>query len=77
MDLKTGANVKRRQSKKPLDIRPRAPETQTQDVINGLLNMGLKKSEAVRLVLQVRQDQPSLRDTSEILKRCITLSYKK
>jgi Holliday junction resolvasome RuvABC DNA-binding subunit len=80
MDLKTGANVKRRQTKKPLDIRPRAPETQTpqtQDVINGLLNMGLKKSEAVRLVLQVRQDQPSLRDTSEILKRCITLSYKK
>lgn len=80
MDLKMGANVKRPRIKKPLDIRPRAPETQTpqtQDVLKGLLNMGLKKTEAERLVLRVLKDHPSLRDTSDILKRCITLSYKK
>lgn len=81
MDLKTGTNVKRLRTKKPLDIKPPpvGPETlspQNQDVINGLMNMGLKKSEAVRLVIQVRRDQPSLRDTADILKRCITLSYK-
>lgn len=79
MDLKTMVNVKRPRTKKPNDIKPppSGTTTQNQDILNGLMNMGIKKSEAVRLVLLVRQDQPSLRDTGEILKRCITLSYNK
>lgn len=86
MDLKTVPNVQRRQPKKPVDIPPVATvpvsESETfspyvQDVLKGLSTIGLKKSDAVRLVLQIRRDHPSLRDTAEILKRCITLSYKK
>ncbi len=84
MDLKTEPNVQRLRTKKPVDIKPppSGPETPpdtpyVQDVLKGLSNIGIKKSEAVRLVLQVRRDNPSLRDTGEILKRCITLSYRK
>lgn len=84
LDLKTVTNVQRPKPrvKKPEDI-PKVPVPESspppyvQDVLSGLSNMGLKKSEAVRLVLQVRREEPSLRDTADILKRCITLSYKK
>jgi len=48
---------------------PIAPETE--DTVKGLVNMGVKKSDAVRLVIQARSE--GLKNTKDLLRRCITL----
>lgn len=44
---------------------------ETEDTVKGLVNMGVKKSDAVRLVLQARSE--GLKNTKDLLRRCITL----
>ena len=44
---------------------------ETEDTVKGLVNMGVKKSDAVRLVIQARSE--GLKNTKDLLRRCITL----
>ena len=44
---------------------------ETEDTLKGLMNMGVKKSDAVRLVIQARSE--GLKNTKDLLRRCITL----
>ena len=44
---------------------------ETEDTLKGLMTMGVKKSDAVRLVIQARQE--GHRTTESLLRRCITL----
>ena len=78
MDLKYGPKVQlqgkspRRRVEPKTTSPPRdklSPETE--DTVKGLVNMGVKKSDAVRLVLQARSE--GLKNTKDLLRRCITL----
>ena len=79
MDLKTGVKVQLQKKQ----VRPKKPEPKTtsppgdkltpeaEDTLRGLMNMGLRRSDAVRLVLQARSE--GLKNTKDLLRRCITL----
>jgi hypothetical protein len=84
MDLKTvpkvqlqGKSLRRRVEPKttspPRDkLSPKdVTSPETEDTVKGLVNMGVKKSDAVRLVLQARSE--GLKNTKDLLRRCITL----
>ncbi len=79
MDLKTGVKVQLQKKQ----VRPKKPEPKTtsppgdkltpeaEDTLRGLMNMGLRRTDAVRLVLQARSE--GLKNTKDLLRRCITL----
>ncbi len=79
MDLKTGVKVQLQKKR----VRPKKPEPKTtsppgdkltpeaEDTLRGLMNMGLRRTDAVRLVLQARSE--GLKNTKDLLRRCITL----
>lgn len=79
MDLKTGPQVQlRKKVPKPrVEQKTTSPppkdhmSPEAEDTLKGLMNMGLKRTDAVRLVLQARQE--GHRSTKDLLRRCITL----
>lgn len=78
MDLKTGVKVQlqKKSPRRRVDPKTTSPpgdklSPETEDTLKGLMTMGLKKSDAVRLVIQARQE--GHRTTEALLRRCITL----
>jgi len=79
MDLKTVPKVQLQGKSPRRRVEPKTTSPpggdklspETEDTVKGLVNMGVKKSDAVRLVLQARSE--GLKNTKDLLRRCITL----
>jgi hypothetical protein len=82
MDLKTGPQVQLRKKPPRVEQRSTSPprdksspkDTMTpeaEDSVKGLMTMGLKRTDAVRLVIRAQSE--GHRSTKDLLRRCITL----
>lgn len=78
MDLKTGPKVQLQGKTPRRRVEPKTTSPpgdklspEANDTLKGLMTMGLKRSDAVRLVIQAQSE--GHRSTKDLLRRCITL----
>jgi hypothetical protein len=58
----------------PKDIHDGTPSSG--DIVTGLINLGLSKKSAQRLLYQIRSENPKITDTQQILKLCLQQYHK-
>jgi hypothetical protein len=58
----------------PKDIHDGTPSSG--DVVTGLINLGLSRKSAQRLLYQIRSENPKIMDTQQILKLCLQQYHK-